>query len=617
MTTTKHDASAPKLSSRGSFSPDNRLYGQPLASSGTPAASRASAVLWLLSLMTISKACTPALMGAVVAGIFFVLQLLSLTGSVYECFWGVPECYLALVPLFFIAFGEVCKFGFGPDFFVGINGTVPDRRGFAMLWSLQLAIVLAIDWPARVKYYRWRLSSGIERCRGRGLGLHNKPAFGFIKIPALSAESFDLLGASLAVGFAVASWPSMAHPAFFSALFLPFLVYCGQLGQETALGEHAGLLAPATLLFLSLSITSPWVFSLLKLYIVSLYVGAACGKLITSFYQRKAWWSAPTLQAYLFGALCSRPGDSFVDGLARFIIERPPLCMLLAVGGLGLELATPLALVAAPFSVLIGSSLIAFHFGVYLLQGINFISYWAPALFVFIANPAPLVDLGGATWLRRDVLMPADDADALEWARWAAALLVLTTQLVCCFSFREVTTGGPMPFTCMPVFAIVANVFDDSVPYCRTVHFSGLRSKMRCCGQISCLEWLGPLFGDDTDFSCPEADVVKLPFPVMWVSFKGAGAEWMGAVLKPKYQDNTLSVFSNRSLPDELLSAVRRCSQFILDGTPDDAYDRAKVRELLRLQAACKAEFEKVVVEGDDEMAAMPVFVSRGDSLLK
>ena len=149
-----------------------------------------------------------------------------------------------------------------------------------------------------------------ERCRGRGLGLHNKPAFGFIKIPTLSAESFDLLGASLAVGFAVASWPSMAHPAFFAALFLPFLVYCGQLGQETALGEHAGLLAPATLLFLSLSITSPWVFSLLKLYIVSLYVGAACTKLITSFYQRKAWWSAPTLQHHSLGLECACAGDT-------------------------------------------------------------------------------------------------------------------------------------------------------------------------------------------------------------------------------------------------------------------------------------------------------------------
>ena len=52
--------------------------------------------------MMISKACTPALMGAVAAGIFAVLQLLSLTGSVYECFWGVPEAYLAFVPLVFI-----------------------------------------------------------------------------------------------------------------------------------------------------------------------------------------------------------------------------------------------------------------------------------------------------------------------------------------------------------------------------------------------------------------------------------------------------------------------------------------------------------------------------------
>ena len=111
---------------------------------------------------------------------------------------------------------------------------------------------------------------------------------------------------------------------------------------------------------------------------------------------------------------------------------------------------------------------------------------------------------------------------------------------------------------------------------------------------------MGFLSGDMTRCECGQL----LPKPDIVYSFKGAGAEWMGAVVKPKYQDNTLSVFSNRSLPDELLSAVRRCCQFILDGTPDDAYDRAKVRELLRLQAACKAEFEKVVVEGDDVLVA-------------
>ena len=116
------------------------------------------------------------------------------------------------------------------------------------------------------------------------------------------------------------------------------------------------------------------------MYIVSLYLGAAALKLIASVLQRKAWWSAPTLQAYLFGALCSRPGDAFANGLARYIIQRPPLCVLLAVGGLSLELAAPLALVSAPLSILFGVSMIGFHLGVYILQGINFVSYWAPAL---------------------------------------------------------------------------------------------------------------------------------------------------------------------------------------------------------------------------------------------
>ena len=39
--------------------------------------------------------------------------------------------------------------------------------------------------------------------------------------------------------FAVATSPSMAHPAYFALIFPPFLVYQVQLGQETSLGEHA------------------------------------------------------------------------------------------------------------------------------------------------------------------------------------------------------------------------------------------------------------------------------------------------------------------------------------------------------------------------------------------
>ena len=59
----------------------------------------------------------------------------------------------------------------------------------------------------------------------------------------------------------------------------------------------------------------------------------------------------------------------------------------------------------------------------------------------------PPVPLNGVD----DALLPPADADALHWVRWAAALALLCAQLVCCFSFIEVRTGGPLPFTCMPV----------------------------------------------------------------------------------------------------------------------------------------------------------------------
>ena len=50
--------------------------------------------------------------------------------------------------------------------------------------------------------------------------------------------------------------------------------------------------------------------------------------------------------------------------MVRFVIARPALCTLLSLGGLGLELAAPLALVSAPFSVLFGVKMIGFHLGV-------------------------------------------------------------------------------------------------------------------------------------------------------------------------------------------------------------------------------------------------------------
>ena len=54
--------------------------------------------------------------------------------------------------------------------FFAASVVLKPRRGQA---SILVGLALAIDWPSRARFYRWRLSSEIERCQGHGLGLHN------------------------------------------------------------------------------------------------------------------------------------------------------------------------------------------------------------------------------------------------------------------------------------------------------------------------------------------------------------------------------------------------------------------------------------------------------------
>ena len=69
----------------------------PAASFRPPLASRASVVLWLLSLAVLAKVCTPLFIGSYAALVVFMLSLLDLTGTKYECHWGIPEPYLHFI----------------------------------------------------------------------------------------------------------------------------------------------------------------------------------------------------------------------------------------------------------------------------------------------------------------------------------------------------------------------------------------------------------------------------------------------------------------------------------------------------------------------------------------
>ncbi|KAK3241830.1 hypothetical protein CYMTET_48438 [Cymbomonas tetramitiformis] len=351
--------------------------------------------------------------------------------------------------------------------------------------------------------------------------------------------------------------------------------------------------------------------------------------------QWKRWWEPPTMQQYLFSSLWSRPGDRFADMLTRTVIKSPPMARFAAASGLLFELAAPLALLDARAARLFGCVAFAFHVGVFQMQGISFLSYWSPALLMFLVDPAPL------EW---STLLPPQDAGAAALWCWRIAAGHCACQLFVAFSFLEAYTSGMLPFTCMPVFAVSTNLFDPTIPH----SFVMTGGEVRCAGHMGDVEWKGPQFQDPW-FQLTHREVEALPFPAMWLvvgkavssktlirrthsgqvklvaehlptrglkrKLRNTMENTLNNLALPKYAESGFALFANFEVPEELLDRVRLVTRILLCGCASDAYDRCKLEELVEAQRTCRELFDRVVQT--KQLPASPVLFERGISLLR
>ena len=181
------------------------------------------------------------------------------------------------------------------------------------------------------------------------------------------------------------------------------------------------------------------------------------------------------MQQYMFAALWSRPvgrskkfgswGASFgtyLDGVIREVVAKPwPWCWLFSMSGLLFELILPPLAVwyGGIWAMLFGFTALFFHFGVFLFQGINFLSYWNPAMLVFLIDTTP-VNSSACFGLETLMHEPLDAADI----PLVLALLYLVAQFFVAFTFVEAYAAGFLPLSCMPVFCVSTNIFQPTVP---------------------------------------------------------------------------------------------------------------------------------------------------------
>ena len=125
-------------------------------------------------------------------------------------------------------------------------------RQFQQLYCAWLAVQLARNLPAHVRFLSWFDSSGLQLARKRGLGAHPSKLYGLITPPRLSGPQLRLVGLAL-IGCLLAACAPVLPRVFLFLAYILSLCYFPNLYAEVTCSGHSTILIPSLLFILSCS----------------------------------------------------------------------------------------------------------------------------------------------------------------------------------------------------------------------------------------------------------------------------------------------------------------------------------------------------------------------------
>ena len=278
-----------------------------------------------------------------------------------------------------------------------------------LCFSVLVGLAVARTLPALVRFYADFSTSGLALAEHRGYGQSACKAFGLIPAPALSVRAMAASGVAflaLAVLPATRSARSSCAPAPLALVF--YHLYFSQLYCEAHVGAHVTVLLPPALILLALSpaldaAASPAASApaaaftcwMMKAVVTSAYCGAGVCKIYHSAASvlrgGSSWFNGATLQAFLFEAMfLSTPKTHASFGVPTpfshllqklHFLHPKTLLMPASCASVAFETLAPLVLLAPPHfaSLPFAAVGLSFHYGICLLQNIDFVSWWCVA----------------------------------------------------------------------------------------------------------------------------------------------------------------------------------------------------------------------------------------------
>mmetsp|Transcript_44403 Transcript_44403/g.96495 ORF Transcript_44403/g.96495 Transcript_44403/m.96495 type:complete len:521 (+) Transcript_44403:44-1606(+) len=473
---------------------------------------------------------------------------------------------------------------------------------FRFLYCLTVAAVISMHHARHADFYSWFRSCGLPQAERRGLGYAACKPYGLWEPPQLTVKQFHAVGFALVVSLLLACVDSGAPRFFIWCAFGLYFLYFPQLFCESKAGGHSTLMIPTALFILGLTAAdndAAWPIEVLKVFLSLAYCASGVCKLSGSVYFKRFWGNGPTLQCYIYEAMWSRPGrHPLVSWAQDFLVRSPNLCTVAGVASLIFEAGFPAVLLLPRWcAVVVGAGVpLAFHGGIELLMGLDFLSYWCPILFIFLAEDAAVFAnavSAGREWFpaaASAILEPrTNTATALieglnsEPVVVAIALTYVLAQVLVSFSFRDILGEEKLPFSCCPMFFFPRNLFSRTPKlFC----LSG--ANWRKPGYLDCSWMYTPAF--PPPFELTEEDLSRLQYPVLTFGTLAPMPEDLVHRVKEEYRNRSFVLFTNSNISADLLRNIEELMEE-LTGKDEDAWCQGKLARVLEKQRTIRALF--------------------------
>lgn len=354
-------------------------------------------------------------------------------------------------------------------------------RGVLCLHNAIFGFSVARTLPALVRFYAWFSSSGLAMAEKRGFGHTASKAWGIFPAPKLSVSATLASGIGLLLCLVAPLVPLMPDafcPFTCVGALIFYHLYFSQVYCEAHVGAHVTVLAPPAFILLALApawhvmpdstsegeAATYFTYLMMQIILLTAYCGAGVSKIMSSIKARRSWWDGATMQAIVLEAFyMSAPRGHFTFGMPtpfshliqRFCIRYPRLILAPAsLFAVVFEAAAPVMLffpsgMAARAFAVMG---IGFHYGVAVLQNVDFVSWWSSAYAPFILAPESM-----PSWIS---MMQA----ALNIAPVCAALscMYVMAHLSAVVLLRFFPGVEMLPFSSFHMFSALVDLFDSS-----------------------------------------------------------------------------------------------------------------------------------------------------------